>query len=420
MQDEIVILSAIRTPIGGFLGDLQSCSASELGSFAIREAVKQAHIQPDQIDQVFMGCVLPAGQGQAPARQAALKAGLNNAVACTTLNKVCGSGMQSLIFAKSLIQTQQAEVVVAGGMESMSNTPYLLERARTGYRMGHGKMLDHMFVDGLEDAYQSGRLMGTFAEDTAKHYQFSRQAQDDYAIASLERARDAIESGKFNAEIVPIHLELKNQHVHIQHDEQPSKAKLDKIKQLKPAFRPDGTVTAANASSISDGAAALVLCHAAYAQQHDLQPLARIVGQAVYAGEPHLFATAPVYAIQKVLQQCAWSVDDVDLFEINEAFAIVPMIAMQELDIPHHKVNIHGGACALGHPLGTSGARIVVTLIHALKQHQAAQTTAQAKTQTQVKTQAKTAQVKRGIAAICIGGGEALALAIEVYSHKER
>lgn len=393
MQDEIVILSAVRTPIGGFLGDLQSFSAHELGSFAIREAVKRAHIPSDQVDQVLMGCVLPAGQGQAPARQAALKAGLDQSVACTTLNKVCGSGMQSLIFAKNLLQTQQAEVVVAGGMESMSNTPYLLDRARTGYHMGHGKMLDHMFLDGLEDAYQSGRLMGTFAEDIAQHYQFSRDAQDAYAITSLQRTRDAITSGKFNAEIVPIEAELKNQHVYVQHDEQPPKAKQERITQLKPAFRSNGTVTAANASSISDGAAALVLCQHTYAQQHNLPPLAGIVGQAVYAGEPHLFATAPVYAIQELLKQCAWSVEDVDLFEINEAFAIVPMIAMQELNIPHHKVNVHGGACALGHPLGTSGARIVVTIIHALKQR----------------------QLKRGIAAICIGGGEALALAIDVY-----
>lgn len=393
MQDEIVILSAVRTPIGGFLGDLQSFSANELGSFAIREAVTQAKLNPDQIDQVLMGCVLPAGQGQAPARQAALKAGLDNSVACTTLNKVCGSGMQSVIFAKNLIQMQQAGVVVAGGMESMSNAPYLLNRARTGYRMGHGKILDHMFLDGLEDAYQSGRLMGTFAEDSAEDYQLTREAQDAFAIASLQRAIIAIETGKFNAEIVPINLEQKNQHLNIQQDEQPLKAKVEKISQLKPAFRKDGTVTAANASSISDGAAALVLCQSAYAKQNGLRPLAHIVGQAVYAGEPHLFATAPVYAIQKLLQQCAWSVAEVDLFEINEAFAIVPMIAMRELDITHDKINIHGGACALGHPLGTSGARIIVTLIHALKQHQA----------------------KRGIAAICIGGGEALALAIEVY-----
>ena len=392
MQDDIVILSAVRTPMGGFLGDLHSLTASDLGGFAIQQAVKQGGIEPNQIDQVMMGCVLSAGQGQAPARQAALKAQLPPSVACTTLNKVCGSGMQSLIFAKNLIQTEQANVVIAGGMESMSNTPYLLSRARSGYRMGHGKVLDHMFLDGLEDAYQSGRLMGSFAEDSAQHYQFSREQQDNFSIGSLQRACHAIKMGQFAAEIVPVTIQQKNQPLTIQQDEQPLKAKPDKIPHLKPAFRIDGTITAANASSISDGAAALLLTGASYAQTHGLQPLARIVGQAVYAGEPHLFTTAPVFAIQKLLQQCNWTIDQVDLFEINEAFAIVPMIAMRELNIPHEKLNIHGGGCALGHPLGTSGARIVVTLIHALKQH----------------------KLKRGIAAICIGGGEALAMAIEL------
>ncbi|APV37643.1 acetyl-CoA C-acyltransferase [Acinetobacter soli] len=392
MQDDIVILSAVRTPMGGFLGELNSLTASDLGSFAIQQAVKQSGIEPNQIDQVMMGCVLPAGQGQAPARQAALKAQLPPSVACTTLNKVCGSGMQSLIFAKNLIQTEQANVVIAGGMESMSNTPYLLNRARSGYRMGHGTVLDHMFLDGLEDAYQSGRLMGSFAEDSAQHYQFSREQQDDFAISSLQRACEAIKTGQFAAEIVPVTVQQKTQTLRIQQDEQPLKAKPDKIPQLKPAFRADGTITAANASSISDGAAALLLTRATYAEANGLQPLARIVGQTVYAGEPHLFTTAPVFAIEKLLQQCNWTIDQVDLFEINEAFAIVPMIAMQQLKIPHEKLNIHGGACALGHPLGTSGARIVVTLIHALKQH----------------------QLKRGIAAICIGGGEALAMAIEL------
>ena len=392
MNNEIVILSAIRTPMGGFLGELKPFSATELGSFAIQEAVKQAGIESDQVEQVLMGCVLTAGQGQAPARQATLKAGLNVSVACTTLNKVCGSGLQSIIFAKNLIETQQAQVVIAGGMESMSNTPYLLQHARAGYRIGHGKVLDHMFLDGLEDAYQAGRLMGTFAEDSAEHYQLSRQQQDHFAMTSLQRARDAIETNKFKAEIVPLTVHHKNQEQIIEQDEQPLKAKPEKIPQLKPAFSSSGTITAANASSISDGAAALVLSSKHYAKSQGLKPLARIVGQTSYAGEPHLFTTAPVYAIQKLLKQCDWSIDQVDLFEINEAFAIVPMIAMQELGIPHAKLNVHGGACALGHPLGTSGARIVVTLIHALRQR----------------------QLKRGIAAICIGGGEALAVAIEI------
>lgn len=392
MQDDIVILSAVRTPMGGFLGELQGLSASDLCAFAIKQAIKQVDIKPKHIDQVIMGCVLPAGQGQAPARQAALKAELSPSVACTTVNKVCGSGMQSLIFAQNLIQTEQANVVIAGGMESMSNTPYLLDRARSGYRMGHGKVLDHMFLDGLEDAYQSGRLMGSFAEDSAQHYRFSRKQQDDFTICSLQRARNAIETGQFDAEIVPVTVQLKTQQLTIQQDEQPLKAKPDKIPQLKPAFRPDGTITAANASSISDGAAALILSSMHYAKSHAIEPLARIVGQAFYAGDPHLFTTAPVYAIQKLLKQCNWSIEQIDLFEINEAFAIVPMIAMRELNIPHEKLNIHGGACALGHPLGTSGARIVVTLIHALKQR----------------------KLKRGIAAICIGGGEALAMAIEI------
>lgn len=392
MHDDIVILSAVRTPIGGFLGELQSLTASDLGKFVIQQVVKQSCIDPKQVDQVIMGCVLPAGQGQAPARQAALKAQLPPSVACTTINKVCGSGMQSLIFAKNLIQTEQAKVVIAGGMESMSNTPYLLNRARSGYRMGHNKLLDHMFLDGLEDAYTSGRLMGSFAEDSAQYYQFDRAQQDAFAIDSLQRACDAIKNGQFAAEIVPVTVQQKTQALTIHQDEQPLKAKLDKIPQFKPAFRADGTITAANASSISDGAAALLLTRASYAKAKGFQPLARIVDQAVYAGETHLFTTAPVFAIQKLLQQCNWTIDQFDLFEINEAFAIVPMIAMHELDIPHEKLNIHGGACALGHPLGTSGARIVVTLIHALKQH----------------------KLKRGIAAICIGGGEALAMAIEL------
>ncbi|HCU0823446.1 acetyl-CoA C-acyltransferase [Acinetobacter nosocomialis] len=393
MHEEIVILSAVRTPMGSFLGELLPFSAHELGSHAIREAVRQSEVNPEHIDQVMMGCVLPAGQGQAPARQAALKAGLQTSVACTTLNKVCGSGMQAIIFGQNLLKVSQAEVVVAGGMESMSNTTYLMSRARTGYRMGHSKIFDHMFLDGLEDAYQPGRLMGTFAEESAETYQLSREAQDSFAITSLKRARNAIENGNFDDEIVPIAVEQKNQRLTIMRDEQPLKAKIEKITQLKPAFSSNGTVTAANASSISDGAAALVLSSLNYAQTHAIQPLAKIVSQAVYAGEPHLFTTAPVFAIQKLLKQCDWQVGDVDLFEINEAFAIVPMIAMQELDINHDKVNVNGGACALGHPLGTSGARIVVTLIHALKQR----------------------NLKRGIAAICIGGGEALAIAIEIF-----
>ena len=390
-NDPIVIVSAVRTPMGGLQGDLKSLTAPQLGSAAIRGAVERAGIDAACVEQVLFGCVLPAGQGQAPARQAALGAGLDKHTTCTTLNKMCGSGMQAAIMAHDLLLAGTADVVVAGGMESMTNAPYLLDKARGGYRMGHGKIIDHMFMDGLEDAYDKGRLMGTFAEDCAQANAFSREAQDQFAIASLTRAQDAISSGRFAAEIVPVEVTEGKEKRVIKDDEQPPKARLDKIAQLKPAFREGGTVTAANASSISDGAAALVLMRRSEADKRGLKPLAVIHGHAAFADTPALFPTAPIGAIDKLMKRTGWNLAEVDLFEINEAFAVVTLAAMKHLDLPHDKVNIHGGACALGHPIGASGARILVTLLSALRQN----------------------NLHRGVAAICIGGGEATAMAVE-------
>ncbi|MBB3273799.1 MULTISPECIES: acetyl-CoA C-acyltransferase [Pseudomonas] len=390
-NDPIVIVSAVRTPMGGLQGDLKSLTAPQLGSAAIRGAVERAGIDAASVEQVLFGCVLPAGQGQAPARQAALGAGLDKHTTCTTLNKMCGSGMQAAIMAHDLLLAGTADVVVAGGMESMTNAPYLLDKARGGYRMGHGKIIDHMFMDGLEDAYDKGRLMGTFAEDCAQANAFSREAQDQFAIASLTRAQDAIRNGRFAAEIVPVEVTEGKEKRVIKDDEQPPKARLDKIPQLKPAFREGGTVTAANASSISDGAAALVLMRRSEAEKRGLKPLAVIHGHAAFADTPALFPTAPIGAIDKLMKRTGWNLAEVDLFEINEAFAVVTLAAMKHLDLPHDKVNIHGGACALGHPIGASGARILVTLLSALRQN----------------------NLRRGVAAICIGGGEATAMAVE-------
>lgn len=390
-KDPVVIVGAARTPMGGFLGELSGLSAAELGAAAIRAAVERAGISADAVDEALMGCVLQAGQGQAPARQAALGAGLPQSVVCTTLNKMCGSGMKAVMAGHDQLLAGSASVLVAGGMESMSNAPYLLERARSGYRMGHGRVIDHMFLDGLEDAYDKGRLMGTFAEDCAQAYGFSREEQDAFAIASLSRAQKAMAEGRFAEELVAVQARIGREVRTIDSDEQPPKARLDKIPTLKPAFREGGTVTAANASSISDGAAALVLMRQSEAERRGLTPLARIAGHASFAQAPNLFTTAPVGAIRRVLQRTGWQLGDVDLFEVNEAFAVVAMVAMRDLDIPHEKLNVHGGACALGHPIGASGARVLVTLLAALRQY----------------------GLKRGIASLCIGGGEATALAIE-------
>lgn len=390
-EDPIVIVSAVRTPMGAFQGELRSLTAPQLGAAAIRAAVEHAGVDASAVDQVLFGCVLPAGLGQAPARQAALQAGLSQATTCTTLNKMCGSGMQALIMGHDALRVGSADVVVAGGMESMSNAPYLLDRARDGYRMGHGRILDHMFLDGLEDAYEPGRLMGTFAEDCAEAHGFSRQAQDDFALASLTRARQAIASGSFASQIVPVQVTQGKQTQVISDDEQPPKASPEKIARLKPAFREGGTVTAANSSSISDGAAALLLMRRSQAQSRGLQPLAVIHGHAAFADAPRLFPTAPIGAIRKLVRTTGWILEEVDLFEINEAFAVVTLVAMQALELPAEKVNVNGGACALGHPIGASGARIVVTLLAALRQR----------------------NLRRGIAAICIGGGEATAIAVE-------
>ncbi len=390
-NDPIVIVSAVRTPMGGFQGELKSLTAPQLGAAAIKAAVKRAGIAPGAVEEVLFGCVLAAGLGQAPARQAALGAGLDRSTRCTTLNKMCGSGMEATILAHDMLIAGSAEVVVAGGMESMSNAPYLLDRARGGYRMGHGRVLDHMFLDGLEDAYDKGRLMGTFAEDCAEANGISREAQDAFAIASTTRAQQAIKEGRFDAEIVPLQVMVGKEQVTISHDEQPPKARIDKIAALKPAFREGGTVTAANASSISDGAAALVLMRQSQAAQRGLKPLAVIHGHAAFADTPSLFPTAPIGAVKKLLNKTGWALDEVDLFEVNEAFAVVGLVAMNQLEIPHEKINVHGGACALGHPIGASGARILVTLLSALRQK----------------------GLKRGVAAICIGGGEATAMAVE-------
>ncbi|KVN99607.1 acetyl-CoA C-acyltransferase [Burkholderia ubonensis] len=393
-HDPIVIVGAARTPMGGFQGDLAAATASELGAVAIRAALERAGVPAGQVDEIVFGCVLPAGQGQAPARQAALKAGLPLAAGATTVNKMCGSGMKAAMFAHDLLVAGSADVLVAGGMESMSNAPYLLPKARGGYRMGHGQVLDHMFLDGLEDAYDKGRLMGTFAEDCAAAYGFTRDAQDAFAIASLTRAQQAIASGRFAAEVAPVQVRAGKTDTVVSIDEQPGKARLDKIPTLKPAFREGGTVTAANSSSISDGAAALVLMRRSEAQKRGLTPKAVIVGHSTYADKPALFPTAPVGALRKLSEKTGWALRDVDLFEINEAFAVVAMAAMRDLDLPHDKVNVHGGACALGHPIGASGARVMVTLLAALETH----------------------RLRRGVASLCIGGGEATAIAIERLS----
>ena len=392
MNDPIVIVSAARTPMGGFQGDFASLACAQLGAAAIRAAVERAGLKPEQVEEAIMGCVLPAGQGQAPARQAALGAGLPLATGCTTVNKMCGSGMRAAMFAHDMLAAGTNDILVAGGMESMSNAPYLLPKARGGMRLGHGQVLDHMFFDGLEDAYQKGRLMGTFAEECADKYGFTREKQDDFAIASTTRAQKAINDGSFAWEIAPVTVAGRKGDVVIDKDEQPLKAQLDKIPTLKPAFRKDGTVTAANSSSISDGAAALVLMRRSTADKLGLKPLASIVGHATHAHEPGWFTTAPVGAMQKLFAKTGWSADQVDFYEINEAFAVVTMAAMHDLKLPHEKVNVHGGACALGHPIGCSGARILVTLIGALRKYGG----------------------KRGVASLCIGGGEATAMAIEL------
>ena len=391
-SDPIVIVSAARTPMGGFQGELKGFAAPELGAAAIRAAVERGKIKPEQVDEVIMGCVLPAGQGQAPARQASLGAGLPLGAGCTTVNKMCGSGMKAAMLAHDLLTAGSMDVVVAGGMESMTNAPYLMPKARAGYRMGHQQVLDHMFYDGLEDAYDKGRLMGTFAEDCADKYQFSRKEQDDFAIASLERAQKANKEGWFAWEITPMAIKAGKEERFVENDEQPFKANFAKIPTLRPAFRKDGTVTAANSSSISDGAAALVMMRRSSAEKLGLAPLATVVAHATHAQEPGWFTTAPVEAIRKLLEKTNWTAQGVDLYEINEAFAVVTMAAMREHKLPHEKVNVHGGACALGHPIGASGARIVVTLLGALRKYGG----------------------KRGVASLCIGGGEATAMAIEL------
>ncbi|GAB4392515.1 MAG: acetyl-CoA C-acetyltransferase [Gammaproteobacteria bacterium] len=392
MQEPVVIVSAARTAMGGLLGHFKDLPASTLGAAVIEACIQRAKLAPEQIAEVFMGCVLPAGQGQAPARQAALGAKLPYSTGATTINKMCGSGMKAVMFAHDLLHVHTNSIFIAGGMESMSNAPYLIPKARTGYRLGHGQIIDHMFYDGLEDAYDRGRLMGTFAEATAQHYKFTREAQDEFAITSLKRAQKATQEGYFKAEIVPVTVQDKKETRVIDIDQQPAEAKIDKIPHLKPAFAKEGTVTAANSSSISDGAAALLLMRQSTADSLKLKPLATITGHATHAQEPAWFTTAPIVAIQKLLAQLNWSTNQVDLFEINEAFATVTMAAMRDLELSHDIVNVHGGACALGHPIGASGARILVTLLHALQQR----------------------QLKRGVASLCIGGGEATAVGIEL------
>jgi acetyl-CoA C-acetyltransferase len=392
LNDPVVIVSAARTPMGAFQGELKDFSAPQLGAAAIRAAVERAGIKPESVQEVIMGCVLPAGQGQAPARQASLGGGLPLATGATTVNKMCGSGMKAAMFAHDMLAAGVNEIMVAGGMESMTNAPYLLPKARSGYRMGHQQALDHMFFDGLEDAYDKGKLMGVFAEDCAAKYSFSREEQDRFAVASLQRAQAANKDGAFAWETTPIAIKTGKAERFMEQDEQPFKANFEKIPTLKPAFRKDGTVTAANSSSISDGAAALVMMRRSTAEKLGLKPLAVVVAHTTHSQEPGWFTTAPVGAIKKLYEATGWSASKVDLYEINEAFAVVSMAAMKEHGLPHEKVNIHGGACALGHPIGASGARILVTLIGALR---------------------KTGG-KRGVATLCIGGGEATAMAIEI------
>ena len=388
----IVIVSGARTPMGGMQGDFTTVTASQLGSAAIGSALQRAGLSGDDVDEVIIGNVLGAGQGQAPARQASMGAGIPDSVGATTVNKMCGSGMKAAMLGHDLLLAGSSNVVVAGGMESMTNAPYLLEKARGGFRIGHGEIKDHMFLDGLEDAYDKGLAMGVFAERTAQHYQFTREQQDAYAIESLRRAQAATEDGSFRSEICPFAVKERKSERVVEIDEQPGNANIEKIPSLRPAFSKDGSVTAANSSSISDGAAALVLMRQLEAERRGLTPLARIVGHATHAQEPAWFTTAPIGAVNALFKKTGWDKADVDLFEVNEAFAVVTMVAMRELDLPHDKVNIHGGACALGHPIGASGARILVTLISALQ---------------------KTGG-KKGVAALCIGGGEATSMAVEI------
>ena len=392
MSDPVVIVSVARTPLGGFQGDLASLTTPQLGAIAIKAAVERAGIAPELVTEVIFGNCLMAGQGQAPARQAAFKGGLPKSAGAVTLSKMCGSGMRAAMFAHDMLLAGSHEVLVAGGMESMTNAPYLLPKARGGYRIGHDRIFDHMMLDGLEDAYEPGRSMGTFGEDCAAKYSFTRAEQDAFATASVQRAQAATASGAFAAEITPVTVKGRGGDTVVSVDEGPGKIKLDKIPSLKPAFKKDGTITAASSSSINDGAAAMVLMKASTAAKLGCTPLARIVSHATHAQEPEWFATAPVGATQKALEKAGWTVGDVDLWEVNEAFAVVPMALMKELDVPHDKVNVHGGACALGHPIGASGARIMVTLIHALKAR----------------------GLKKGLATLCIGGGEATAVALEL------
>ncbi|SMF78106.1 acetyl-CoA C-acyltransferase [Allosphingosinicella indica] len=390
--DPIVILSYARTPMGSFQGSLSGASATELGAASVKAAVERAGVEAQAIDKIYMGCVLPAGLGQAPARQAAIKAGLGDHIEATTVNKMCGSGMQAAIMAADTLAAGSADIIIAGGMESMTNAPYLSHKHRGGARIGHDRLIDHMFFDGLEDAYEQGRLMGSFAEEAAQSYQFTREAQDDYAIASLERAQKAQQQGWFDREITAVEIAGRKGVVTIDRDEQPAKGDASKIPTLKPAFAKDGTITAANASSISDGAAAMLLTRQSVADRLGLKPVARITGHAAHAHQPALFTTAPVGAMQKALDRAGWAIGDVDLFEVNEAFACVAMIAMRDLGIPHDKINVHGGATALGHPIGASGARVMATLLSALQTHGG----------------------RRGLASLCIGGGEATAVAVEL------
>ncbi|MSP80201.1 MAG: acetyl-CoA C-acyltransferase [Rhodospirillales bacterium] len=389
--DPVVIVSAVRTPMGGFQGDLKDVPAPRLGAAAIKAAVERARVKPEEIEEVIMGLCLFAGLGQAPARQAGRFAGLPDSAGATTINKMCGSAMKAAMLAHDLLVAGTNKVMVAGGMESMSNAPYLLDRARAGFRMGHGQIYDHMFLDGLEDAYEKGRLMGTYAEDTAQAYQFTREQQDAFAIESLKRAQKAITEGFFAEEVTPVSTQSGKTETTVVRDEQPLKAKLDRISSLRPAFREGGTVTAANSSSISDGAAALVMMRRSEAERRGLKPLAVVHGHATHSQAPAWFTTAPVGAIKKCLDRVGWRAGDVDLYEINEAFAVVTLAAMRDLDLPRDKVNVHGGACALGHPVGASGARIVVTLLSALRKY----------------------GLQRGVASLCIGGGEATAMAFE-------
>src|SRR5579859_1210898 len=390
--DPIVIVSAARTPMGAMQGELKDFTAPQLGAAALRAALERSGVRAEQVQEVIMGCVLPAGLGQAPARQASLGAGLPLSAGCTTVNKMCGSGMKAAMFAHDLLIAGSNDIMVAGGMESMSNAPYLLPKARTGYRMGHHQVIDHMFLDGLEDAYDKGRLMGSFAEDGASKFAFTRDEQDRFAITSLERAQKANKDGSFAWETLPMAIKAGKDERFVEHDEQPFKANFDKIPLLKPAFRKDGTITAANSSSISDGAAALVMMRRSTADKLALKPLATVIGHATHAQEPGWFTTAPVGAMRKLFDKTGWAAAQVDRYEINEAFAVVTMAAMREHKLPHEKVNVHGGACALGHPIGASGARILVTLIGALRKD----------------------VLKRGVATLCIGGGEATAMAIEL------